>query len=207
MNDKTTKGGLFFTKEELFNQVISLGEGAAGDRISECRLTGCRIVVFDSTSCTFRDNMLLDCVVEAKNDFEMTTWNCCWESCRFLGHYHSCGFGGADDQRGGVEVFIRNCDFSKATLHVVWFSNCEPKAIRFPTWPHFTVVKPKKNFADWNTIDFPKRKMAFRVYVENFDESIDAVTFHYPTFAKRLKLDLEPDKVRKLIEGRSYIIL
>lgn len=82
------------------------------------------------------------------------------KGCRFKGRLSGCDFGywpeyGSDPwyQHG----FIEDCDFTDARLDGCRFHGCDPATLRFPKWPHFTILDPIGNAQALCSVKWPER--------------------------------------------------
>ncbi|ATB30025.1 hypothetical protein [Melittangium boletus] len=130
------------------------------------------------------------------------------KGCQFMGRMSGCDFGhwpeyGSDPayQNGS----ITDCDFSDARLDACRFHGCDPSTLRFPRWPHFTILDPIGRSRELNSIQWPGR--FGRIIIEDLHDqppSTRALTFFAPAEAKRY--DTTPEALRAVIEKFDCMI-
>ena len=98
-----------------------------------CPLNGLEV-----EGCVFRDCSIHATTTQGNLDFDTTIF----ERCKFTGEFPGCDFGARSTPNGKTRGTIKACDFRKATLDIVGFSNCDLSTLKLPRWPHFTITNP-----------------------------------------------------------------
>ena len=74
---------------------------------------------------------------------------------------------------------------TEARLDACWFIGCDASTLRFPRWPHFTLLEPARRSQKLNAAKWPGDiGILFGDWSER-PPSTAAVTFHAPSLAKR----------------------
>ncbi|WP_309894014.1 hypothetical protein [Archangium sp.] len=149
----------------------------------------------------------IDCTFEVKQELKNHDWSRAFlQGCRFMGRLSGCDFGHRlplteGRENGGIE----DCDFSEARLDGCRFHGCDPRTLRFPKWPCFTVLDPIGRSRELNSAPWPGSFLP--IYMEGqFTEppSTMAVTFFAPAEAKMY--DTTPEAFRAVIEKFDCIV-
>jgi hypothetical protein len=108
----------------------------------------------------------------------------------------------ADDTEDGA---IADCDFSEARLDGCRFHGCDPRTLRLPPWPCFTILDPIRNAPLLATVEWPGdiNSISLEVLAEQ-PPSTAAVTFYAPTYARRRKTT--PEAIKPIIEKFDCIV-
>src|SRR5260221_517737 len=80
--------------------------------------------------------------------------------CVFYGRYEGTQFGYWTESLKGRpcpwgDIAIKGCDFSRGVFQGCLLSRADVDSIRFPKWPHFTVLFPSANNASWIAAELP----------------------------------------------------
>ena len=129
-----------------------------------------------------------------------------FDSCTFLGRYKDLNFGRVEKDCK-VETALKNCDFSRAKLHMLGFVHTEVETCLFPTWPHFTVLHPLRNREDFLAIPLPEGEKIRQKTIVSCDETISAETNDWSAIAKKNNITTDPEGIRALLAAKPYIRL
>ncbi len=150
---------------------------------------------------------LIDCTLQVKQELKHHDWSRAFlKGCRFTGRLTGCDFGHRlphlpGRENGGIE----DCDFTEARLDACRFHGCDPRTLRFPSWPCFTFLEPIGRSRELNSIEWPG--LFGGVVVENLHTqppSTVALTYHAPTIAKQLETTAE--ELKAVIEKLDCIV-
>jgi hypothetical protein len=138
------------------------------------------------------------CVFDVKKELKNFGWEHAFlEGCRFMGRLSGNDFGRwPDSPRSG---HIQDCDFSEAQLDGCRFLGCDIPTLRFPPWPCFTILEPRRRYHELRAVQWPGDMG--RVEVEGFAEdppSTVAVTFAALSLARRS--GTTPEAIRATLE-------
>lgn len=103
-----------------------------------------------------------DCTFEVKQELKNYPY---WittslKGCRFKGRLSGCDFGHWPEYGKEPEYqlgSIEDCDFSEARLDHCRFHGDDPRSLRFPKWPGFTILDPIRRIAELRDIPWPER--------------------------------------------------
>ena len=100
---------------------------------------------------------------------------------------------------------ISECDFTSAHLDYCRFHACDPRTLKFPRWPCFTILDPIGNSQKLRSVEWPG--IFGRIIIEHLHDqpvSTVAVTLHAPTVAKQHNTTAEA--LRAVVEKFDCII-
>ncbi|MBN1207604.1 MAG: hypothetical protein JXB05_22240 [Myxococcaceae bacterium] len=150
---------------------------------------------------------LIDCAVEVKRELKELSWyEAHLKGCRFTGRLFGCDFGHKPDPGlphravGGIE----DCDFSAAHLHACRFVGCDPSTLRFPRWPHFTILDPFRRAREFASMTWPREIRGWFSSFDMYPKTTEAVVFSATTLAK--EAGVSEDRIRALLEGHTGVI-
>jgi hypothetical protein len=149
----------------------------------------------------------IDCTIEVKQELKNHDWSYAFlKGCRVSGRLSGCDFGHRLPQLPGRESGgIEDCDFTEARLDGCRFHGCDPRTLRFPRWPCFTIVEPLRRAPELRRVEWPGRFGS--VVVESLHEeppSTVAVTSFAPADAKRF--GTTPEALKAVIEKFDFIV-
>jgi hypothetical protein len=196
-----------------------MGEGDASDGIQLAELVDCKLLFVDPNNVIIYSSRFTRCTIELKKQCREHDWpQCNFTDCTFIGRFFSCNFGmeGPDlsDVEGygtyivkpNVETHMANCDFSRCDVHLCSFFNCDPATIKFPAWPHITVIDPIQNAHDWMKIPFPKSFRPTQYTVAHNGSTKVASIVNWKTYARKAGEPLElSTELREILKSKSYI--
>jgi hypothetical protein len=90
-----------------------------------------------------------------------------FENVKFLGHFCGIDFGWWDNSEPG---WVKNCDFTEATLDACRFLNTDMSTIKLPLWPNFSIPDPSSR-ASW---------VRERKWPPNLESHLEVATDHAP---------------------------
>jgi hypothetical protein len=172
-------------------------------------LRRCTVVLgVGARSLCLSSSRLIDCTIQVKRQLTGKPWTLVvLKGCRFKGRFYGCDFGPWQGYTDGWEKgTVEDCDFSEAQLDACRFHGCDPRSLRLPRWPCFTIVDPIGRAAELNRLRWPG---AFgSVVIEELatnPRSTSALSYHAPSVAKRL--ETSPEELRAVLEGLDCIIM
>jgi len=186
---------------------LNLGLDHYADVIGDgAELIDCKIIIHGSArGIIISKSKFTNCLIHAKRKLVNFYWSYSkLIGCTFLGRLEGCVFGNIENTKR-IEGSIEDCDFTKATLHLSSFNDCDMTSIKLPRWPCFTVLEPKRNKKKWLALPLPEEICYLQETICETDES--AITLHWPTIAKEERIDVSPDAVRQLLAAKKYVIL
>lgn len=129
---------------------------------------------------------LIGCTIEVKRELENFPWtHADLEGCRFTGAMTGNDFGRWPYDEEAKRGSIRDCDFTGARLDACRFVDCDPKTLKFPSWPCFTILDPVRRMDELLAAPWPE---STRLMVEILAKSPPrtvAVTDSATVLAKR----------------------
>jgi hypothetical protein len=149
----------------------------------------------------------IDCTIEVKQELKNHDWSYAFlKGCQLSGPFLGCDFGrrlpilpGRED--GGIE----DCDFTEARLDSCRFHGCDPRTLRFPPWPCFTILDPIGRSRELRSVQWPGR--FGQAVVENLHKnppSTVAETFYAPADAKAFGFAAE--ELKPILEKFDFIV-
>ncbi|WPB80669.1 hypothetical protein KYC5002_16200 [Archangium violaceum] len=159
------------------------------------RILGARFI-----NCTFEVKQ------ELKNHQDWITASL--KGCRFKGRLSGCDFGHWPEYGNEPEYqlgSIEDCDFSEACLDGCRIMGSDPRTLRFPKWPCFTILDPIGHSHQLNSIEWPGRFGL--VVIEDLPTrppSTRAITYHAPSIARRF--ETTPEALRSVVEKFDCIV-
>ncbi len=150
---------------------------------------------------------LLDCTLEVKQELKNKTWyEANLKGCRFIGRLSGCDFGYWPDPvlRHREVGNIAHCDFSAAYLHACRFVRCDPSTLRFPPWPCFTVLEPRRRWREFAAIPWPGNLHLWFTTADTDPEGTVATTLSATALAKQANVPVE--RLRELLQGHSDVL-
>ncbi len=133
-------------------------------------LRRCHLVIkVPARSLVITRTRLIDCTIEVKRELKNFRWDgVILKGCRFIGSMTGNDFGrwpyAEHPELGGIE----DCDFTGARLDACRFVDCDPAALKFPSWPCFTILNPVQRMNELLAAPWPE---STRVSVEVLAQS------------------------------------
>lgn len=174
-------------------------------------LHGCTIVLkVPARNLVIKEARFIDCTFDVKQELKNDQG---WISghlkgCRFKGRLSGCDFGywpeyGSDPwyQHG----FIEDCDFTEARMDGCRVMDCDPRTLRFPKWPCFTIFDPISHAPELRSAKWPG--LFGRITIDHLHTQparTRSVTLHAPSVAKRMETTEE--ELRAVIEQFDCIV-
>lgn len=149
---------------------------------------------------------LMDCTIDVKQELKNFAWTCAaLKGCRFKGRMVGCDFGPWRDYTEGWEYgAVEECDFSEARLNNCRFHGCDPRTLRLPAWPHFTILDPLGRSRDMSRVEWPGRFGRVVANLHTEPPSTVAVTLFAPTEAERY--GTTPEELRAALSNFDFIL-
>lgn len=152
-----------------------------------------------------------DCTFEVKQELKNhQQWiKASLKGCRFKGRLSGCDFGHWPEYGKEPEYqlgSIEDCDFSEARLDACRIMGGDPRGLRFPRWPCFTILDPVRRAPEMLlSAEWPGRfGLVVLKDVANDPPGTTALTYHAPSVAKRM--DTTPEALRAVIEQFDFIV-
>lgn len=150
---------------------------------------------------------LIDCSLEVKRELKNLNWyKVDLRGCRFTGRLSGCDFGHWPDpvllhrEVGNIE----HCDFTAAHLHGCRFVRCDPSTLRFPPWPCFTILEPRRRWREFAAIPWPGELGRWFTIAENDPEGTVAATLSATELAKQA--NVAEERIRDLLQEHSDVL-
>jgi len=201
---------VIFKNQEIENERLELTDKRSLYYLSSnLTLRNCTVVLkVSARNLIINGARFIDCTIEVKQELKNhQQWiSASLEGCRFKGRLTGCDFGHWPDYPGAWEHgAIKDCDFSEARLNGCRFIGCDPRTLRFPRWPCFTILDPIGNSRELSRVQWPGR--FGEVTVEdliNDPPSTVAETFFAPSYAQRY--GTTPEAFKAVIEKFDCIV-
>ncbi|HEX8435263.1 hypothetical protein [Archangium sp.] len=155
-------GNILYEDQELQDERLELK--AETNRIiylgPKLTLRRCMVLVRVPTSRLFiRSTNFIDCEIEVKQELKGFSWTgASLKGCRFKGRMYGCDFGAWPDHGKWWEHGeVVDCDFSEARLDLCRFQSCDPRTLRLPGWPCFTILDPISRGRELTSVEWPGR--------------------------------------------------
>lgn len=181
-------------------------------------LKNCTLVLKVAASNLFiRDVRFIDCTFEVKQELKNhQQWiRASLKGCRFKGRLSGCDFGHWPEYGNEPEYqmgAIEDCDFTETRLDECRFHGDDPRTLRFPKWPCFTLLDPVRRADELRNLKWPNR--FGRSLASLLDQSPEkrikhprstmALSYYAPVEAKRLGIPEEAFKAA--IEKCEFIV-
>ncbi|WNG61083.1 hypothetical protein F0U59_45020 [Archangium gephyra] len=149
----------------------------------------------------------IDCSFEVKQELKNhQQWiGASLKGCRFKGRLSGCDFGHWPEYGTEPEYqlgSIEDCDFSEARLDHCRFHGDDPRSLRFPKWPGFTILEPIRRVAELRDLAWPEQfgSSLLSLLDQSPEKRIKhprstmALSFYAPAEAKRLNTTEEAFK-------------
>ena len=152
----------------------------------------------------------IDCTFEVKQELKNhQAWVAAFlKGCRFKGRFSGCDFGHWPEyssqpwyQHGSIEA----CDFTEARLDGCRIMGCDPRTLRLPKWPCFTILDPIDRAAELRGVKWPGIFGWVTVdELHNQPPPTRALTYHAPSLAKRM--ETTESELKAVIEKFDCIV-
>ena len=153
------------------------------------------------------EGRFIDCVFEVKQELKNHDWSHAFlKGCRFTGRLAGCDFGHRfplteGRENGGIE----DCDFSESRLDGCRFHGCDPRTLRFPKWPCFTLLDPIGRSRELMSLQWPGTFGSVTIDdLSTQPPSTVALTLFAPSMAKRH--ETTENELRAVIEKFDCIV-
>ncbi|AKJ06340.1 hypothetical protein ATI61_105670 [Archangium gephyra] len=203
---------VFYEDKHLENERLELTDkGSLYFLGRNLTLKNCTLVLKVAARNLFiRDVRFIDCTFEVKQELKNhQQWiRASLKGCRFKGPLSGCDFGHWPEYLNEPEYrlgAIEDCDFTEARLDGCRFMGCDPRTLRFPKWPCFTILDPIGRAPELLRVKWPG--IFGDVTVANLHKqprATTAVTLLAPAMAKRQ--DTTPEALKAVIEQFDFIV-
>jgi hypothetical protein len=205
-------GNIVFKDQEIENERLELTNTKANYILGpNLTLRNCTLVLkVSARRLSLKQPRFIDCTFEVKQELKnYQSWVAAsLKGCRFKGRLTGCDFGHWPEymslpwyQHGSIE----DCDFSEARMDGCRIMGSNPATLRFPRWPHFTLLDPIRHAPELNSIEWPGGFRPIIVEGRYRDPPRTmAVTFYAPALATRRETTEEA--FRAVIEKFDCIV-
>ncbi|MFP2904230.1 hypothetical protein ACLESD_03965 [Pyxidicoccus sp. 3LFB2] len=133
-------------------------------------LRRCHLIIkVPARSLVMTRTRLIDCTIEFKKELKDFRWEgVALKGCRFTGAITGSDFGRWPYAEHPELGSIEDCDFSGARLDACRFVDCDPKTLKFPSWPCFTILDPLSRMNELLAAPWPE---STRLMVETLAKS------------------------------------
>jgi hypothetical protein len=202
-------GNVILEDREIENERLELTDKEANYILGpNLTLKNCTLVLKVSARGLSLDRArFINCTFEVKQELKnYQQWiTASLKGCRFKGRLSGCDFGHWPEYGKEPEYqlgSIEDCDFSEVRLDACRFHGDDPRSLRFPKWPCFTLLDPIRRADELRDLPWPE---AFgRRLVSLLDQSPEnrykhprstmALSYYAPVEAKRLAITEEAFK-------------
>lgn len=205
-------GNIVFEDQEIQNERLELTtKNANYIRGPDLTLRNCTLVLkVPSRRLSIKQARFIDCTFEVKQELKNHQgWLAAsLKGCRFKGSLTGCDFGHWPDymdlpwyQHGSIE----DCDFTEARLDACRIIGGEPRRIRFPKWPCFTILDPVGRAHNLQELKWPG-PMGSLIWdmLPKHPPRTTALTYYTPSAAKLI--ESSPDDIRAVVTKIEDII-
>ena len=209
---------LFIQKQNFEDTTFRLGLLDWADRLLDSTLTNCKIDMIKPRASHISGCRFFGCEFFSKKKVKLDFLFCSnyWEDCVFLGKYESTLFGYWTESLEGKpcpwgDIAIKGCDFSQGVFQGCSLSRADVDSIRFPKWPHFTVLHPSANKQAWYAADLPFLNFNPRLF-QNEEAETSAIIYYWPWVVKLYSsfpstVNADPDDVKATLQKFDFIRL
>ncbi|HEX8821912.1 MAG TPA: hypothetical protein VF794_18440 [Archangium sp.] len=201
---------VFYENKEIENERLDLTDkGSLYFLGSNLTLRNCTLVLKVSARNLFFDGVrFIDCTFEVKQELKKhQDWVfAALKGCRFNGRLSDCDFGHWPSYpRAWEHAAIEDCDFSEARLDGCRFHGCDPRTLRFPKWPCFTILDPIRRSHELAAMEWPGDigSITMKGHAREPPSTV-AVTWFAPSLAK--ENGTTPEVIKAIIEKCEGII-
>jgi hypothetical protein len=203
---------VFYEDKHLENERLELTDkGSLYFLGRNLTLKNCTLVLKVAARNLFiREVRFIDCTFEVKQELKNhQDWiRASLKSCRFKGRLSGCDFGHWPEYLDEPEYklgAIEDCDFSEAILDGCRFMGCDPRTLRFPKWPCFTILDPIGRAPELLRVKWPGSFGDITVAgLHKQPRATAAVTLFAPAMAKRQ--DTTPEALKAVLEQFDFIV-
>jgi hypothetical protein len=212
-------GNVIIENKEVKNERLELTDKEAHYFLGpNLTLRNCTIILKVSARRLFIEQAsFIDCSFEVKQELvNHQQWiRASLKGCRFKGRLSGCDFGHWPEYGNEPEYqmgAIEDCDFTEARLDECRFHGDNPRTLRFPKWPCFTLLDPVRRADELRNLKWPDRfGRSLASLLEQSPEkrikhprSTMALSYYAPAEAKRLGITEEAFKTA--IEKCDFIV-
>jgi hypothetical protein len=203
-------GNIIYENQEMEDQRLELK--AEPNRLiylgPALTLRRCTVVVrVASSRLLLRPTNFIDCAIEVKQELKNFSWTCAsLKGCRIQGRMYGCDFGAWPGYATGWEHgAVEDCDLSEARLDLCRFQSCDPRTLRLPRWPCFTILNPVGRGRELSSVEWPGsfRPVRLEGQYKELPTTV-ALSFYAPAEAKRSGTTEE--ELKAAIERFDFIV-
>ena len=205
-------GNIILESKELINDRVEVTHKSAHYFLGpNLTLRDCTIVLQVSARRLFIDSArFIGCTFEVKQELKnYQGWVAAsLKGCRFKGRLSGCDFGywpKVSNLPEGLHGFIEDCDFTEARMDGCRIMGCDPRTLRLPKWPCFTILDPIERAAELCRAPWPEHFGA--VVIEDLrtqPAGTRAMIDHAPTLAKRF--GTTPEALKPILDTFDCVL-
>ncbi|WP_434388153.1 hypothetical protein [Melittangium boletus] len=205
-------GNIAFEEQEIESERLELTSKNANYILGpNLTLTNCTLVLkVPSRRLSIKQARFIDCTFEVEHELKnYQGWLAAsLRGCRFNGNLTGCDFGHWPEymdlpwyQHGAIE----DCDFTEARLDACRLMSADPKSIRFPKWPCFTILDPIGQSAGLQEFRWPGPMGGLiRNMLPKHPPRTTALTYYAPSAARLV--ETTPENIKAVIKRFDGII-
>ena len=201
-----------FREKEIRDTTIEFRSSKKeSDVLIRCTLRNCDLILEEPCWVSFASCTFKDCTIMAKKECARIWNGSRWINCKFVGEF-SMGFGGRNEDCSlPLGPMVVGCDFSQTTLAST-MRNAELATIKYPLWPHVTILEPGLHKQELCALKFsPAINGWWFLYSDDSHQSYSSKTFNWDRLVKSYSdtVDFEPytDEVRSTLSRLPYVIM
>ena len=148
-------GNIVFNNREIENERLELTDNKANYILGpNLTLRNCTLVLkVSARHLSLSRPQFINCTFEVKQELKnYQSWVAAsLKGCRFKGRLSGCDFGywpKVSNLPEGLHGFIEDCDFTEARMDGCRIMGCDPRTLRLPKWPCFTILDPIERAAE-----------------------------------------------------------
>jgi hypothetical protein len=203
---------VFYEDKEIENEQLELTDkGSLYFLGRNLTLRNCTLVLkVPARNLHLREVRFIDCTFDVKQELKNhQDWiRTSLKGCRFKGRFSSCDFGHWPEYGSQSEYqfgAIEDCDFTEARLDGCRFMGCDPRTLRLPKWPCFTLLEPHRKAEELRAISWPG--LFGEIVIEGLHKqplATRALALYAPAEARRF--DVTEEQLKPLVERFDCIV-
>ena len=136
-------------------QTLDLGNHDASDIIYGGAFLHNCVINIRGSSFRIEDANMLNCRINAEHPVtDVSFLEAVFENCTFEGMFSNCNFGYRRGASQTPNAYYRKCNLTGATMDECEFYIGDPDSTQWPRWPNITILNPRRNLQNWNSIAF-----------------------------------------------------
>jgi hypothetical protein len=135
--------------------ILDLGNHDASDIIYGGAFLHNCVINIRGSSFRIEDANMLNCRINAEHPVtDVRFLEAVFENCTFEGMFSNCSFGYCRGASQTPNAYYRKCNLTGATMDECEFYIGDPDSTQWPSWPNITILNPRRNLQNWNSIAF-----------------------------------------------------